>query len=99
MNLVDEENSAAFNVREETSEVSSFINHWSASRAHLGAHGITDNVGEGGLAEAGGAAQKNVLECVAALLGGFHHHLQALNGFILSRKFLKKRRAKGNLKC
>jgi hypothetical protein len=40
-----------------------------------------------------------MLECVAALLGGFHHHLQALNGFILPSKFLKKRRAKGNLKC
>ena len=98
MDFIDEENAAAFDICEQSCEVACLFDHRSACGADFGVHGIAYDVGEGGLAKAGRAAEQDVLERVAPLLGRLDHDLQAFDSFFLTRKFLEKWWPEGNLK-
>jgi hypothetical protein len=98
VDFIDEKDSTSFDVCEESCEVACLLDHRSAGGADFGIHGIAYDVGECGFAESRRAAEQDVLERIAALLGRLDHDLQALHGFFLTRKFLEKRWPEGNLK-
>ena len=57
------------------------------------AHGLGEDVGEGGFAEAGRAAEEDVIERLAALFGGGDGDFEALLDLGLAGEIGKKRRA------
>ena len=60
-------------------------------------HALGDDVGQGGLAQARRAAEKQMVQGFAALLGGLHRDFQPLLDIRLPGELGKKRRAQRHL--
>ena len=69
MNLVDEQHIALVEIRQQAGKISSLLYDWAAGNLHVAAHLAGENAGERGLAEARRAAEQNMVERLAALLG------------------------------
>ena len=70
VDLVDEEDVVGLEAGEDGGEVAGALDGGAGGDADVDAHLVADDVGEGGLAEAGGAVEEDVLEGFAALAGG-----------------------------
>src|SRR5262245_31806910 len=98
MNLVNEEHVALFEAGEKSCEFAGFLDHRAARVLDVHAHRISDDVGQGRLAEPGRSTQENVLEYVAALFSRFHHELQPFAHFYLTRELVERGRSQRNFK-
>ena len=78
VNLVNEQHIAFLKVGEQTGEVAGFFNGRAAGGLEVGTHGFGENVGDGGFAEAGRPVEQDMVERLAALLGGGDGDLQPL---------------------
>jgi len=58
---------------------------------------VAEDEGEGGLAEAGRAGEEDVIERLAAALGGADHHLQALDRLRLAGEIREGQRSQRGL--
>ena len=72
MEFVDKQHVAFFEIRQQTGEVTRFFDDRTAGGFEAGAHRLGQDVSERGLAEAGRAAEQDVVERFAALLGRLH---------------------------
>jgi hypothetical protein len=84
VDLVDEEDVALLEAGEQAGEITGFLDHGAGGDADAFAKLMAEDEGEGGLAEAGRAGEEDVVEGLAALLGGADHDLQALDGLQLA---------------
>ena len=91
MDFVNEQHVAFFEIGEQAGEVAGFLNRRAAGSLDVCAHRLGENVGDGGFAEAGRAGQQDVVERLAALLGGGHGNLQALLHLGLAGEIGKER--------
>ena len=73
-------------------EVAGFFDHRAAGVLDVHAHRVRDDVGERRLAEAGRAAEQDVLEHVAALLRRFHQEFEPFADFLLPGELAEHRR-------
>ena len=64
----------------------------------LGAGGVGDEIGESGLSESGGAAEEDVIQRLAAHLGGFDHDEELFFDLGLAVELGEIRRAEGEIK-
>ena len=92
MDFVDEKHVAFFQTGEQARELARFFDHRSAGVLDVHAHRVGDDVGERGFAEAGRAAQQNVLEHIAAFLRRLDHQLQTLAHLHLAGELAEHRR-------
>ena len=93
VDLVDEEDTAPRHRGEKSGKVAGLLDGRAARGADLGSHGIAKDVGEGCLAEAGRAAQQDVLERFVTLPGRLDKKHQALDGLRLPAELLEHRGA------
>ncbi len=96
MDLVDEKHVAFFQTGEQAGQFTGFFNDRSTRVFDAHAHRVRDDVGQGGFAKAGRAAQQNVLEDVVPFFGRFHHQFQTLAHFHLAGEFAEHRRPQRN---
>ena len=75
VNLINEEDGARFEIREDSSKVACALYRDSGRRLDRGFKGVGDEVGERGLADAWRAIEKEVFGHVATVLGRGEHHL------------------------
>ena len=92
MDFVDEENIAAFQRREESGEISGLFNRRAAGVLDIHAHGVREDVGQGGLAQTGRAAEQDVLENIAPLLRRLNHQFEPLTNTLLALELAEQRR-------
>ena len=78
VDFVDEQHVACLEVGEQAGEVAGLLDGRAAGALEVRAHRLGEDVGERGLAEAGRAAEQDVVERFAALLGGLHGDLEPL---------------------
>ena len=97
MDLVDEEQVALFEGREETGEVGGFFDDGAGGDADVAAHLVAEDEGERGLTEAGRAGEQDVVERIAATFGGADHDLEAFDGLGLSGEIGEGERAERGL--
>src|SRR5258707_1346348 len=97
MDLVDEKDVAFFQAGEQPRQLAGFFDDRPARVFNIHAHRVRDDVGEGGFAETGWAAQQNVFEDIAALFRRFHHQFQTLPHFHLTGELAEHRRPERNL--
>ena len=91
VNFVDEEDSSSRHRREETRQISSLLDRRTTRSAHLGLHGIAQDVGQSRLTESGRAAQQDVLERFVPLAGRFDHQQQTFDRLRLPAELLEHR--------
>ncbi len=97
MDLVDEEQVALLEAGEQAGEVGGFFDDRAGGDAHVAAHLGAEDEGERGLAQAGRAAEQDVVEGLAAGAGGADHDLEALDGLGLAGEVGKRERAQRGL--
>ena len=98
MNLVDEEDVAAFQRREQPGQVTRFFDNGAAGVFDRGAHGLRDDVRERRLAQAGRAGKQHVFEHVAASTGGGDEQFEPFAHLVLPLELAERGRAQGNVK-
>ncbi len=91
MDLVNEQHVAFLKVREQAGKVGGFFNRRAAGGFEAAAHGFGQDVGDGGLTQAGRAAQQDVIQRLAALLGGGHGDLEPFLDLGLAGEIGKER--------
>jgi hypothetical protein len=89
VNLVDEQDVSALQIGEKSCQVTGLLDHGAARGFDFRADGVADDVCERRFAQAGRAAQEDVLQDVAALECCLHHELQPIQSAALSGKLLK----------
>jgi hypothetical protein len=95
VNFVDEENIALLEAGEESGQVTGFFNRRSGSGPDGGVHFCPEDVGEGGLAEAGRAAEKKMVEGLGAGAGGIEEDGEPFAEFGLAGEVGETTGAKG----
>ena len=93
--LVDEEDLAFVQVRQDRRQVGRAFDRRPGRDPDLGVHLPGDDAGEGGLAQAGRAVQKDVIEGLAALDRGRNRDAQVLLDLVLADVFIQAPRAQG----
>ena len=93
MDFVNEQHVAFFEVRQQAGEVAGFLDGRAAGAFEVRAHGLGEDVGERGFAEAGRAAEQDVVERFASAVWRRHGDFQALLDLGLAGEFGKERRA------
>ena len=96
VDFVDEKDVAFLEAGEKPREFAGLFDHRSAGVFDVHAHRVGDDVGERRFAEAGRAAQEDVLEHVAAFFRRFHHEFQPLADFYLAGELAEHRRPQRN---
>ena len=86
VDFVDEEDVALLEIGEQAGEVAGLFDHRAGGHAHVLAELVAEDEGEGRLAEAGRAGEEDVIQRLAAALGGAHHDLQPLDRLRLARR-------------
>jgi len=76
VNLVDEQKVALFQAGQQTGQVARLLDYWAGGDADVAAHFGAEDEGQRGLAEAGRAAEQDVVERLAAVHGGANHDLE-----------------------
>jgi hypothetical protein len=84
VDLVDEEQVAFFEAREQAGEVGGFLDHGARGHADVAAHLVAEDERQGRFAETGRAGEQDVVERFAATFGGTDHDLEAFDGLGLS---------------
>jgi hypothetical protein len=97
VDLVDEQDVALLEVGEQAGEVAGLLDDGAGGDAHVAAELVAEDEGEGGLAEAGRAGEQDVVERLAAALGGADHDLQALDGLELAGEIGERQRPQRRL--
>ena len=97
MDLVDEEHVVLLEVREDGGEVAGALDGGAGGDAHGDAHLGGDDVGERGLAEAGRAVEEQVVERLAALLGGVDGDAEVVLELLLADELVEAPGAKGDV--
>ena len=93
MDFIDEQHVAFFEIGQQAGEVAGFFDGRAAGAFQVGAHGFGDDVGEGGFAQAGRAAEQDVIDGFAALFGGGDGDFEPFLDLGLAGEIGKKRRA------
>ena len=70
VDFIDEKHVALLQVGQQAGQVAGLLDGRAAGAFEAGAHALGDDVGEGGFAQAGRAAEEEVVEGFAALFGG-----------------------------
>ena len=78
VDLVDEDDVAGLKGGEQAGEVARLGEDWAGGGLDAHAHGVAEDVGEGCLAETGGTGEEDVVERLAAVLGGLHGELESV---------------------
>ena len=91
VDFVDKENVAFLETGKQAREIAGFFDDRAGSDAHGFAQFVAEDKGEGGLAEAGRAGEENVIEGLAAFLGGADHDFQTIDRFELTGKIGKRK--------
>ena len=97
VDLVDEQHLPRIEVGEDGGEVAGALEDGSGGGAQGRSHLAGDDVGEGRLAEAGGAEEEDVVERLAALAGGADEHPQVVDDLLLPDVLLEPLRAQRRL--
>ncbi len=84
MNLVDEEHLAGLEVRQDSHQISRFLNHRPRRRTHSHAELVGNHICERRLAEAWRAIEQDVVECFAPLPRGRDGNLQVFAHAVLA---------------
>lgn len=92
MDFVNEQHVALFQIGEEAGEVGGFFDGRTAGGLEAAAHGLGEDVGDGGLAESGRAGEQDVIKRLAALFGGGHGDFQPFLDLGLAGEIGKERR-------
>jgi hypothetical protein len=71
VDLVDEQDIALFQARQQPRELPGLLNYRAAGVFHIHAHRVRDDVRESCFSQAGGPAQQDVLEHIAPLFRRF----------------------------
>ena len=95
MNFVDKEDVTLLEAGEQSGQITGFFHHGSGGDAHTLAELVAQNKRQGGFAESRWTAEENVVEGVAATLGGTHHDLETLDGFGLPGEITKREGPQG----
>ena len=90
VDLVDEKHVAFFEACQKSGQLAGLLNHRSTGVFNVHIHRVCDDVSQCCFAQAGRAAEENVLQHVAPLFGRFHHQLQALAHFDLPSEFTER---------
>jgi hypothetical protein len=93
VDLVDEEDVALLHVGQQAGEVAGLLDDGAGGDADVAAELVAEDEGQGGLAEARRAGEEDVVERLAAALGGADHHLEALDGLGLAGEIGEGQRA------
>ena len=93
MDLVDEEQLAFLQAREQAGEVGGLFDDRSRSHANGPAHFFSEDHRQGGLAQAGRAVEQDVVECAPFAASGPDHHAEAFHCARLANEIGEGRRA------
>ena len=91
--FIDEEHISFLDICQNTGQISGFFNLRAGGGMQTMPHGVGDDVGKGGFAQPGRAAEQHVVKNVTAHLGSLHHQQQSLFHLLLPTKFAECRRA------
>ena len=91
MDFVDEQHVAFFEVGQQAGEIAGFFDGRTAGAFEVGAHGLGEDVGQRGFAQARGPAQQDVIDRFVALFGGGDGDFQALLDLGLAGEFGEQR--------
>ena len=92
MDFVDEKHIALVEVGQQTGKVGRLLDGWAAGYLELAPHFARKYSGEGGLAEAWRAAEENVVEGIAPLLGRLYGDIEPLLDLGLAGELGKRTR-------
>src|SRR5690606_15637134 len=90
VDLVDEEDVAFVEVRQDAGDARGLVERGPARGLDGGAHLLGDDVGEGGLAEAGRAGEHDVVERLAALEGGGEEDAEVVLDLLLPDELVER---------
>jgi hypothetical protein len=90
MDFVDEKDIAFLKIGEESGEVASFLDGRATGALEVRAHGLGEDVSEGGFAEAGRAAEESVVDGFVALFGCCDGDFETFFDFGLAGEFGKE---------
>ncbi len=93
MDFIDEKHLAVAEVGEDGGEVALDLQRGAGGLLEGDAEFVGDDVGERGFAEAGRAVEQDVIERLAARLGGLDGNVEILFDFVLADEFLQALRA------
>ena len=97
MDFVNEQDVALLEVGQQAGEVAGFLDGRAAGALEVGAHGLGEDVGQGGLAEAGRAAEQDVVDGFLPAFGRGDGDFQALLDLELAGEFREQRGAQRHL--
>ena len=95
MDFVDEKDVARLQVGQDGGEVAGALDDGAGGGAEADAEFAGDDLGEGGLAEAGGAVEQDVVEGLGAGASGFDEDGEVIAGGLLTDEFIEALGAKG----
>jgi hypothetical protein len=98
VDLVDEQDIALFQTRQQTGQLPGFFDHRPARVLYVHAHRVRDDVRERRFPEPGRAAEEDVLEDVSAFFGRFHEQLETLTDLRLAGELAEHRRPQRDFK-
>ena len=88
MNLVDEEHVPLSQVGEQGGQVPRLLNGRAGGDLQGGLHLVGDDLGQGGLAQAGRAVEQHMVQCFPPAPGGFYINGKVFLGLLLADIFL-----------
>ena len=88
---------AFLQIGEQAGQVARFLDGWTAGAFEVGAHGLGDDVGQGGLAQSGRSAEQDVIQGFVALLGRLDGDFQPLLDLGLTGEIGEQRRPQRHL--
>jgi hypothetical protein len=97
VDLVDEEEIAMLDICQDTGKVTRLFDLGTAGDVDVGFERVAKNVGQRRFSESGRTAEKNVIERIAALPGGFDHQHEAFLDLLLAPKLTEIRWAEALL--
>jgi hypothetical protein len=97
VHLVDEEDVPRLEAGEDAGEVALLLQRGPGGQVHLHPHLGGDDVGQGGLAEAGRSAEEEVVHRLAAALGRLHEDLEVVLHLGLADVLVEAPRAEGRV--
>src|SRR4029453_18166304 len=93
MNFVDEEHLVFTEAREDRRQISWPLEDGPSGRAYCNAELLTDDMRQGGFAEAGRPVKQHVVECLAALPRGRDRHVKVRAHPLLTDVVVERARA------
>jgi predicted ABC-type transport system involved in lysophospholipase L1 biosynthesis ATPase subunit len=91
VDLVDEQHVAALHPRQQRSELALVLDRRAVGGEDVSAQLVTEDLGDGGLAQARRSAQEHVIERLAAPACGLHEHAQVVHHLALADELVEAR--------